>query len=260
MIERVVKSITPTTQRRAMATANEYVRKKPLSKSLVNPLPPGIIPARIPIEGQRIRLEPLDTRVHLDELFEFAGNDDSLWTYMFAGPFDNDKSKFEAHLKNQTSSLDPVFYAIRSLSTRKACGIASLMRMSPANGVIEIGHIWLGKPLQRTTEGTEALFKLMDYAMTDLGYRRLEWKCDGMNEKSRAAATRFGYYFESIFYNHMIIKGLNRDTAWFSILDDEWRDEVKPKFEQWLSEDNFDECGQQKTSLKELIWQNRKSM
>ena len=130
------------------------------------------------------------------------------------------------------------------------------MRVDPKDGSIEIGHIWIGPRLQNTTAATEALYLLIDYALTDLGYRRMEWKCNALNAASRKAAVRLGFYFEGIFYQHMISRGRNRDTAWFSILDHEWP-ELRANFEAWLAPENFDEAGRQRTSLSELNWRNR---
>ena len=129
--------------------------------------------------------------------------------------------------------------------------IASLMAIEPAQGTIEIGHIWLGPTLQQTPAATEALYLLISHAMDDLGYRRMEWKCDAANAASRAAAERLGFIHEGIFYQHRIVKGCNRDTAWFSILDEEWP-ALRANFEAWLDPGNFDEAGRQRRSLREM--------
>jgi RimJ/RimL family protein N-acetyltransferase len=156
-----------------------------------------------------------------------------------------------AHLEKQEQSSDPLFFAIRPKTSGKAEGVASLMRIDPTNGVIEIGHIWLGPSLQQTPAATEALFLLIAHAMDDLGYRRMEWKCNAANAGSRGAATRLGFIYEGTFYQHVIVKLRNRDTAWFSILDSEWP-AIRANFETWLDAANFDERGKQRQSLGDL--------
>ena len=150
------------------------------------------------------------------------------------------------------ASHDPIFYAIRPKSTGKAEGMCSYLNIEPANGSIEIGHIWFGPKLQRTRAATEALFLLLDHAMTELRYRRMEWKCNALNERSRNAAHRLGFRFEGVFYNHIIFKGQNRDTAWFSILDDEWP-EVRERLSGWLNDQNFDASGKAISSLNDAM-------
>jgi RimJ/RimL family protein N-acetyltransferase len=132
--------------------------------------------------------------------------------------------------------------------TGKAAGMGAFMRLDAANGVIEIGHIWLSPQLQRTREATDAIFLMMRHAFDELGVRRLEWKCDHLNAPSRAAAKRFGFTFEGIFRQHFIIKGRNRDTAWFSIIDTEWP-AIRKGFQAWLKDENFDADGRQKRKL-----------
>ena len=131
----------------------------------------------------------------------------------------------------------------------EALGLCAFMRFDAANGVIEIGNIWMSSSLQRTRESTEAIFLMMRHAFDDLGVRRLEWKCDALNAPSRAAALRFGFVFEGIFRQHMIIKGRNRDTAWFAMLVHEWP-KLWAGFETWLSEGNFDGAGVQRVGLR----------
>ena len=126
------------------------------------------------------------------------------------------------------------------------------MDMHPGNGVIEIGYIWFAPSLQRTRAATESMYLMIDHAMTDLRYRRMQWRCNALNAKSRGAARRLGFRYEGTFYNHLIFKGLNRDTAWFSILDDEWPD-VKARLETWLADENFEEDGRTKQSLAALM-------
>ena len=147
------------------------------------------------------------------------------------------------------AARDPWFYAFVRRDTGKAVGMGSFMRNDAANGVIEIGHIWMSPELQQTREATEAIYLMMRHCFDDLGVRRLEWKCDSLNAPSRKAADRFGFTFEGIFRQHYIIKGRNRDTAWFSMLDTEWP-KAKKAFESWLKDDNFDAGGQQKAKLR----------
>jgi RimJ/RimL family protein N-acetyltransferase len=232
-------------------------RERAPSDALVEPLPPALLPARAPIEGRYVRVEPVDPRVHAEELFAAAHQDAAVWDYLAYGPWPSPAS-FRDFLRDCAASADPVFYAIRDRATGRASGVASLMSIVPKNGTIEIGHIWLGPALQNTTAATEALYRLIDYALTELGYRRMEWKCNALNAASRRAAVRLGFYFEGIFYQHMIAKGRNRDTAWFSILDSEWP-ALRATYEAWLAPDNFDESGRQRTSLRELNWRDRQS-
>lgn len=238
-----------------MAEATEPRRDRAPAGGIVDPVPPALLPARVAIAGRHVRVEPVDARVHTEELFAAGRADDAIWDYLAYGPWPSPEV-YREHLRDCAASADPVFYAIRDKRTGAAAGVASLMSMVPKHGTIEIGHIWLGPALQNTTAATEALFLLIDHAMTGLGYRRLEWKCNALNAPSRRAAVRLGFYFEGIFYQHMVVKGCNRDTAWFSILDDEWP-RLRATFETWLAPDNFDETGRQRTSLRELNWRDR---
>ena len=160
-----------------------------------------------------------------------------------------DEAAFTTMLDKRQAMRDPWFYAYINSTTGKAVGMGAFMRFDKANGVIEIGHIWFSTALQRTREATEVIYLMMRHAFDDLGCRRLEWKCDSLNAPSRRAADRFGFTFEGIFRQHLVYKGRNRDTAWFSMLDSEWP-RVKAGFEAWLSESNFDASGQQKAKLR----------
>jgi RimJ/RimL family protein N-acetyltransferase len=162
-----------------------------------------------------------------------------------------DAGAFQVWLRDCAAVHDPLFFAIREHGSGAACGMASYLNIVPKNGSIEIGHIWLAPALQRTCAATEALFLLMRYAMDDLAYRRLEWKCDALNEPSRRAARRFGFRFEGIFHRHMVIKGRNRDTAWYSITGSEWP-AVRANIQAWLAPDNFDANGRQRRALSDL--------
>jgi len=195
-------------------------------------------------------LEPVDPARHANDLFLASEGAPALWDYLAYGPFENQRV-FTEWLKERAASDDPLFYAVIDRASRQARGMASLMRIVPEHGVIEIGHIWFAPALQRTRQATEAIYLLARHAFDDLGYRRFEWKCDALNLPSRRAAERFGFVFEGVFRQHMVVKGRNRDTAWFSIVDGEWPG-VRAAFEAWLSPDNFDDEGQQRRSLSEI--------
>jgi RimJ/RimL family protein N-acetyltransferase len=169
---------------------------------------------------------------------------------MAYGPFES-QAVFTEWIEGRAASKDPVFYAVIDLAAGSACGMASFMRIEPEHRVIEIGHIWFAPMLQRTRQATEAIYLLARHAFDDLGYRRLEWKCNALNTASRRAAERFGFTFEGIFRQHMIVKGANRDTAWFSIIDGEWPLR-RAAFEAWLSPSNFDPSGRQRRSLSQI--------
>lgn len=217
----------------------------------VNPLPVGNRPDLRPIHGHWVWLEPLSAAKHGPALYEsFADSDPQghLWTYMAYGPWDSFE-QFEAWLAEKQEARDPWFYAFINRHTGRALGMGAFMRCDAANGVIEIGNIWLSPSLQKTREGTEALYLMIRHAFDDLGMRRLEWKCDSLNEASCKAAARLGFAHEGIFRQHMIIKGRNRDTAWYAMLDNEWH-RVREAFEKWLNPANFDEKGHQKAKLQ----------
>jgi RimJ/RimL family protein N-acetyltransferase len=176
-----------------------------------------------------------------------SGEQASLWTYMFDGPFE-DRTAFAEALKKRQGSNDPLFFTIVDADSNRAVGIASYMRIEPAHRVIEVGGIVFSPALQRKPAATESMYLMARHVFEDLGYRRYEWKCDALNAPSRRAALRLGFTFEGIFRQHMIIKGRNRDTAWFAMLDSEWPAR-KAAFENWLVPDNFDANGMQKKSL-----------
>ena len=210
---------------------------------------PARSPQRRTLEGRTVRLEPLDPSRHAAGLFA-ASRDPAIWTYLPYGPFD-DQQEFEAFLERLAPTEDPLFFAIVEQSSGAAVGVASYLRMDPPMGNIEIGHIWFGTTLQRTRGATEAIYLLAREAFDSLGNRRLEWKCNALNERSRAAAERFGFSFEGIFRQHYVIKGQNRDTAWYSLLDGEWP-AARAAFEAWLADENFDEQGRQLSPLASL--------
>ena len=161
------------------------------------------------------------------------------------------RGRSKAGSSERARSSDPLFFAIVDPATGEAAGMASYLNIVPANGCIEIGHIWFAPPLQRTRAATEAIFLLMRHVFDDLRYRRLEWKCDALNAPSRRAAGRFGFTYEGTFRQHMIVKGRNRDTAWFALLDRDWPT-VRAAFERWLAPGNFDPGGRQRSALAAL--------
>lgn len=207
-------------------------------------------PDRARLEGDSVLLEPLDADRHGDDLFAAARDADETWRYLPYGPF-ADRGEFYSWLRAHSATADPLAYAIIDREAGAARGIATLMSIVPEHGVIEIGHIWLSPALQRTRQATEAIFVLARYAFDDLSNRRLEWKCDNANAASRRAAERFGFVFEGVFRQHRMVKGRNRDTAWYSITDGEWPP-VRAAFEAWLADDNFDADGRQRRSLSEI--------
>lgn len=211
---------------------------------------PARLPARESLQGQTVRLESLDPSRHGDDLFRATAGADSTWDYLAYGPFSG-RDEFMRWLDQRAPLADPFTYAIVDREVGAARGLTSLMRIDAPNGVIEVGHIWLSPPLQRTRQATEALYLQARYVFDELGYRRFEWKCDALNEPSRRAAERFGFVYEGTFRQHMVIKDRNRDTAWFSIVDAEWPSR-RAAFETWLSADNFDDGGRQRRSLAEI--------
>jgi len=208
-------------------------------------------PDRAPLNGTRVRLEPLITERHGPQLFAAShqkdGSGSSLFRYLPYGPFAG-FDEFKAWLEQRAETADPLFYAVVDTATDTARGMTSYLRMVPEHGVIEIGHIWFSPALQRTREATEAIYLMSRHAFDDLGYRRLEWKCDALNEASRQAAARFGFTYEGTFRQHLVVKGRNRDSAWFSIIDGEWP-RIRAAFAAWLATENFDDAGVQRRSL-----------
>jgi len=221
---------------------------------------PARVPQREALRGDSVRLEPVDVHRHRDALYAASHHDGAapeLFMYLPYGPF-TDVNEFTTWLEACAASGDPLFFTVVDRGTNRPAGMASFMRMVPEHGVIEIGHIWFGPVLQNTPAATEALFFLLRHALDDLGYRRMEWKCNALNEASRRAAVRLGFAFEGIFYQHMIAKGRNRDTAWYSILDGEWPS-LRANFETWLAPENFDAAGRQRISLSALTRATRES-
>jgi len=199
------------------------------------------------MDGRYCTLEPL-TPAHAPALWDaFAGDDGRNWTYLAPKPFERFED-FQAYVTQSAGSVDPQFYAI--VADGVAVGIAAYLRITPAAGTIEVGHIHFSPRLQRTPAATEAMYLMMRRAF-ELGYRRYEWKCDTLNAPSRRAAQRLGFSYEGVFRQALVTKGRNRDTAWYACIDTEWP-ALGRAFGTWLAPDNFDASGQQRQSLSVL--------
>jgi len=211
---------------------------------------PARAPGRESLQGRYGALVPVDPGRHAHDLFEAShgqGGDPAIWNYLGYGPFP-DEAAFAGWLAERAQSSDPLFFAVADKTTGRALGMASYLRIVPADGVIETGHIWYAPALQRTRLATEAIFLMARHAFEGLGNRRFEWKCNALNAPSRRAAIRFGFTFEGLFRQHMIVKGRNRDTAWYAMIDRDWP-KIRAAFEAWLDPANFDEAGRQKHPL-----------
>jgi RimJ/RimL family protein N-acetyltransferase len=208
-------------------------------------------PARAVVEGRYCRLEPLAPGVHAESLHaaNALNTDGSLWTYMAYGPFET-LVDYRRWADSVAGGSDPMFFAIVDRSTGRATGVASYLRIDPGNGCIEVGHLAYSPLLQRTAAATEAMYLMMEHAFT-LGYRRYEWKCNALNRPSRAAAQRLGMSYEGVFRQATVVKGRNRDTAWYSVIDAEWG-ALKEAFLTWLAPANFDAPGRQRIALSTL--------
>jgi RimJ/RimL family protein N-acetyltransferase len=213
---------------------------------------PRPLPPREPMEGRFVRLEPLDATRHGDDLYAASTVSDA--EQRFAGLSDyppKTREEYGDWLAKAEASADPMHFAVIDKRTGKVGGRQTFMRIDQKNGVIEIGNIYWGPLISRTPATTEALYLFARRAFDDLGYRRFEWKCNNTNAASKRAAERFGFIFEGIFHQHMIVKGKNRDTAWFAMLDGNWPANRKA-FEGWLDPSNFDREGRQKRRLEEI--------
>ena len=220
----------------------------PIGELLENTAP-APRPARTTLQGRYGSIVPLDAASHAADLWAAGLNDpanDDLWLYLGDGPY-REFEAFAVAMAKKAASEDPLFYAILR-ADGKAIGVCALMRIDTANRVIEVGHILFTPLLQRTPAATEAMYLAARYVFDELGYRRYEWKCNNCNEPSKRAALRYGFTYEGLFRQHFIIKGRNRDTAWFSMLDSEWPPR-KAAFEAWLAPDNFDAQGKQLNPL-----------
>ena len=213
---------------------------------------PAKRPERVTLEGRFITLTPLSASAHADALFEGAngGAKDQVWDYLFDGPYE-DRAAFHANIDAKAKSEDPLFFAIIDKASGAPVGYQTFLRIEPAHRVIEVGNILYTLAMQRKPSATEAQFLFAHYVFDDLGYRRYEWKCNALNAPSRRAAQRLGFSFEGVFRQHMIVKGRNRDTAWYSMLDHEWPAR-RVAFERWLAPDNFDADGRQIVALSKL--------
>ncbi len=215
-------------------------------------------PRRAALRGNYVTLRPVVADEDAEPLYAESHPplaDPGLWTYMPGGPY-RDAADLRDALKGAETSEDPLFFTLATRPDERPVGIASYLRITPEHAVIEIGYIWFGASLQRTTAASEAIFLLASNAFDELGYRRLEWKCDSLNEASRRAALRFGFRFEGVFRNHMVVKGRNRDTAWYAITDDEWPP-IRAAFRAWLEPDNQGGEHGQRRRLGELIAEAR---
>ena len=210
---------------------------------------PRPLPARVKLRGRDVELEPLHVR-HAPELWQAAQGADLSWTYLGYGPF-ADEAAMTRHVASFAATHDPMAWAVRPVATGAASGWLTLMEIEPAHAAIELGHIWFAPRMQRTRAGTEAMLMLLRLAADDLGYRRLVWKCDSRNAPSRRAAERLGFTYEGLLRSHRVVKGRQRDTAYFSILADEWparRDAMLA----WLDPSNFAPDGTARRGLAAL--------
>lgn len=201
-------------------------------------------PGRVTLTGRLVTVEPLSAGRHGPALHAAFGADPPLWTYMPYGPFP-DEAAFLAWAEVAERSDDPLFFAV--VDRGRPVGVAAYLRITPAAGSIEVGSITYAPSLQRTAGATEAMYLMMRQAF-ELGYRRYEWKCDVLNAPSRLAAERLGFTFEGVFRSHMVYKGRNRDTAWYSVIDSEWP-ALDGRFRRWLDPANFDDTGRQRRRL-----------
>lgn len=231
-------------------------RRNHLGQPIGEPVPdwkPVAPPPRRAMEGRLCRVEPLDPQRHAADLFAAYREDteDRNWTYLPYGPFST-LAAFEAWMGETCLGDDPLFHAIVESRSGRALGVASYLRIVPSFGVIEVGHINYAPRLQRTPAATEAMFLMMRRVFAELGYRRYEWKGDALNAGSRRAAERLGFRFEGVFRQAMVYKGRNRDSAWYSTIDKEWP-ALEQAYSAWLDPGNFDDSGQQRTSLATTI-------
>ncbi|MFZ1813461.1 MAG: GNAT family protein [Rhizobiaceae bacterium] len=213
---------------------------------------PRARPQRVVLEGRLVRLEPLGAARHGDDLYEAAVAGDAAQRFLWLPEtVPTDRAEFQPWLDRAEASEDPLFSAVIDRQTGKAVGRQTLMRIDGANGVVETGNIHWGPAMQRSALSSEALYLHARHVFDDLGYRRFEWKCNNHNEPSKRAAERFGFAFEGVFRQHMIVKGKNRDTAWFSMIDRDWP-LIRQAFEAWLDPANFDQAGKQISRLEAI--------
>lgn len=223
-----------------------------MSRSLDEALPHWTPPPRPTGEGLvgvHVQLERLDADTHAADLHRAYAGHDSLWDYMPYGPFASAAS-YHRWARDTAMGADPMFYVLRDTATGRCGGVASYLRITPEAGAIEVGHICLSPEIARTRAWTEAMFLMMDWAFR-AGYRRYEWKCNALNLASRRAAQRLGFSFEGIFRQATVVKGKNRDTAWFSVIDKEWP-ALRAAYDAWFADTNFDAMGRQRERLSDL--------
>ena len=214
-------------------------------------------PARAPIEGRFVRLEPLDAARHGDGLYAASATPDAEDRFRWLGetpPAGRDA--FQTWLEGAAASEDPLHFAVIDRQSGRIAGRQSFMRIDTKNGVIEIGNILWNEPVARRPAATEALYLFARHAFDTLGYRRFEWKCNNANTPSKRAALRFGFTFEGVFRQHMVVKGTNRDTAWFAMVDKDWP-VIRGALEAWLAPENFDAEGRQKRRLQDIRTRGR---
>ncbi|MDI4665059.1 GNAT family N-acetyltransferase [Xanthobacter autotrophicus] len=213
---------------------------------------PARRPAPVTLEGRHVALVPFDAGQHCASLYALSHGPEkeALWAYLSAAPFP-DEAAFARHYAEAATRADPLLLAIVETGTGRAVGHATYMRMEPAHRVIEVGNILYTPALQRTPGASEAMFLMARHAFEDLGYRRYEWKCNALNAPSRRAAERLGFTYEGLFRQHMIVKGRNRDTAWYALMDHEWP-RAKAAFVAWLDPANFDAEGRQTQRLEDI--------
>ncbi|MDS9466148.1 GNAT family protein [Paracoccus sp. MBLB3053] len=202
------------------------------------------------LQGRFVTLEPLEANCHAADIFAANLGQDWVWDYLPYGPFAS-LDDYRAWQAEAAGKADPFFYALRDNATDRVGGVASFLRIDRPNGVIEIGHIQIAPTLQRSAASTEAIMLMIRWAF-DSGYRRVEWKCDALNAPSVAAAKRYGFTYEGTFRQHMLRRGHNRDSAWFSIIDGEWP-ALRAAYDTWLAPGNFAEDGTQRTRLSEQV-------
>ncbi len=209
-------------------------------------------PERKILQGRYVRLEPLDAAKHGDGLYEASSVADAGSRFAWLPDYPPEsRTAFQPWLEKAEASTDPMFFVLIDEPSGRIAGRQALMRIEPAPGVIEIGNIYWGPLVSRKPAATEAFFLFARYIFEDLGYRRYEWKCNNNNAPSKHAAERFGFQFEGIFRQHMVVKGENRDTAWYSIIDKEWPD-LNRAYSAWLDPSNFDKDGKQIRRLEEF--------
>ena len=210
---------------------------------------PPLRPSAQAMGGRYVRLEPLSAAAHAADLYRAWSADAAIWRFLGYGPY-ADAAAYADWVRGVEGGTDPLFFALRDLKSGRCGGVAAWLRIAPEQGSIEVGHICLAPELARGRAATEAMALMMGWAFR-AGYRRYEWKCDALNGPSRIAAVRLGFSFEAIFRQAAVVKGRNRDTAWYSVIDAEWPG-LEAAFATWLAPENFDADGRQRQRLSAL--------